>query len=98
MGNWCEIYETGSKPKGGYGIQLPGLDMPTKILTAVDTVRNITNGMKGIIQGRISGAAEALARNPTCTANNVVGLRPAGPNPTYGSIHLSTSFNAGFSP
>ncbi|MGK5005669.1 hypothetical protein, partial [Janthinobacterium sp. LB2P70] len=38
---------------GGYGIQLPGLDMPTKILTAVDTVRNITNGMKGIIQGRI---------------------------------------------
>ena len=56
MGNWCEIYETGSEPKGGYGIQLPGLDMPTKILTAVDTVRNITNGMKGIIQGRISVA------------------------------------------
>jgi hypothetical protein len=57
MGNWCEIYETGSKPKGGYGIQLPGLDMPTKILTAVDTVRNIANGMKGIIQGRISACA-----------------------------------------
>ncbi len=62
MGNWCEIYETGSEPKGGYGIQLPGLDMPTKILTAVDTVRNITNGMKGIIQGRISGGTP---RNPT---------------------------------
>ncbi|WP_426055502.1 hypothetical protein, partial [Janthinobacterium sp. PSPC2-1] len=49
---------------GGYGIQLPGLDMPTKILTAVDTVRNIANGMKGIIQGRIS----AQARNPTTTS------------------------------
>lgn len=62
MGNWCEIYETGSKPKGGYGIQLPGLDMPTKILTAVDTVRNITNGMKGIIQGRISEASPRVIR------------------------------------
>ncbi|AYM74460.1 hypothetical protein D9M09_00530 [Janthinobacterium agaricidamnosum] len=58
MGNWCEIYGAGSGPKGGYGIQLPGLDMPIKILTAVDTVRNTTNGMRGIIQGRISGAAE----------------------------------------
>src|SRR5450830_2131630 len=62
MGNWCDIYETGSKPKGGYGIQLPGLDMPTKILTAVDTVRNIANGMKGIIQGRISAAQRRVIR------------------------------------
>jgi hypothetical protein len=30
MGNWCEIYIAGFEPKGGYGIQLPGLDMPTK--------------------------------------------------------------------
>src|SRR5689334_11946602 len=83
MGNWCEIYGTGLGPKGGYGIQLPGLDMPTKILTAVDTVRNTTNGMRGIIQGRIGGAAEPRRNPKPLLASQRRITRRTAANPIY---------------